>query len=242
LELFLSSLQGESAAIEAALPQALLEHSLLTGQRWLLISRPEPAISFSRSDQLKARWPQALKAASESGVPVLSRTSGGSAVAAHPGCLKLTWSAPHAVRDIAVLERFKLLTDPLLNALSCLGADARLGQVKGEWCPGSHSVNIAGLKKIAGLGQRSCSGGHHLCAIVLVSDAKRTDQLLAPIHKALGCHLSQSADLENLAASFEDLSLALQASLAGDYRLKQAELPAKVRRRAADLAAGYLLA
>lgn len=75
----------------------------------------------------------------------------------------------------------------LLNAtFRGLGLDTRIGEVRGEYCPGEYSINVGGLTKVMGVGQRLVKGAAHVGGVIVVDDAKRIRDVLIPVYRALG--------------------------------------------------------
>ena len=48
-----------------------------------------------------------------------------------------------------------------------LGADARIGELAGEYCAGAHSINVGGRIKVAGIAQRVVKHGAATSAVVV---------------------------------------------------------------------------
>jgi octanoyl-[GcvH]:protein N-octanoyltransferase len=57
--------------------------------------------------------------------------------------------------------------------------------VPGEYCPGRWSVNAAGARKLAGIGQRVVARGSHTGAVIVVDGAERIREVLVPVYEAL---------------------------------------------------------
>ena len=56
----------------------------------------------------------------------------------------------------------------------------------GEYCPGAHSVNAGGTRKLVGVGQRLVAGAAHVGGVVVVEGADRVRDILVPVYAALG--------------------------------------------------------
>jgi len=98
---------------------------------------------------------RAVTIAREAGYLPVERIAGGRAAVFHEG----TISFSHAIRAgggsyAGTHERFAAMATTIAAAGSALGADARVGEVPGEYCPGEFSVNSGGRIKLAGIGQR----------------------------------------------------------------------------------------
>ncbi len=83
-------------------------------------------------------------------------------------------------------ERFDEIGTLLTLALTNLGVDARLGEVPGEYCPGSHSINARGTAKLIGIGQRLVNGAAHVGGVVVVERSDLVNRALVPVYRELG--------------------------------------------------------
>jgi len=88
--------------------------------------------------------------------------------------------------DIAagIQDRFRDGTDRIVAALRELGLDPRVGELPGEYCAGSYSVSLDGIK-IVGSGQRVVKGAALFAAVVLVGGGDAIRAALADIYAAL---------------------------------------------------------
>ena len=85
------------------------------------------------------------------------RLAGGRAAVFHEGTIGLAHAVPEAPR--ARDPRSASSPRPgVTRALGGLGVDARVGEVPGEYCPGTYSVSARGERKLAGIGQRLIAG------------------------------------------------------------------------------------
>jgi lipoate-protein ligase A len=127
-----------------------------------------------------------VRAARAGGFEAIERLAGGRAAV----FTNQTISFAHAVADpdprSGVYARFDDTAALIARALARLGIDARVGEVKGEYCPGDHSVNARGERKLMGVGQRLVSGGAHVGGVVVVEGADRVNAILLPVNAALG--------------------------------------------------------
>jgi lipoate-protein ligase A len=74
----------------------------------------------------------------------------------------------------------------MVEAFRDLGVDARVGEVPGEYCPGEHSVNAGGRRKLMGVGQRLIQGAAHVGGVVVVGGGDRVRDVLTPVYRDLG--------------------------------------------------------
>lgn len=215
----------------------MLEFADSRRQGVIALGTPQDAICFSRLDQLSHGYGQALQLARGMGLPAVKRISGGSAVAAHSGVLRVLLAAPHRPGDIAVKHRFSPMLSALSSALLSLGISPKSGELPGEYCPGEFSLSYQG-KKLVGIGQRSRRSAHHLCAMISLSGAGKTVSMLEPIYGALGRNFDPDrvGELESLGVSRQQAYNAVLDSLLKEYDGQIGELPPS------SLPAGVLMA
>jgi len=153
------------------------------------LNRTGPILAFGKLDRLRPGYRKAVTIAREAGYVPVERIAGGRAAVFGPGTISLS----HAIRAgggsgsyAGTMDRFRSAADLVAAALRELGADARVGEVTGEYCPGEFSVNARGAVKLAGIGQRVIVAGAHVGAVVVVRGAARIDEVLFPVYEALG--------------------------------------------------------
>lgn len=228
-----------------SLSRVLLDQ-VANGQRpaTIRLSRPGRVVAFGRRDVVSPGYRAAIGAATGAGFPGMERLAGGRAAAFTEGALSLTFTVPDARPAERTDQRFSEFTSLVRDAFADLGADARIGAVPGEYCPGDYSVNGGGRIKLAGVGQRMIRGGAHVGFVILVSGSGMVADLLAPVYEALGLEFDrgtvgsledevpgvgtedvESALLRRIALTGEvesilldDPTLDLAASRAGNFR------------------------
>ena len=184
---FLREAYPERPAFEAAVSAALLRRaSEGSAGDSLRLFRPGQAVTFGRKDVLSAGYPAAIRAAREAGFEAVERLAGGRAALYYEGTLGFAWTLSDPEARTNIDARFEEITNLLIRALRCLGIDAQLGPVAGEYCPGSHSVNARGAKKLVGVGQRVVSKAAHVGGVIVIADASRIREILVPVYAALG--------------------------------------------------------
>lgn len=147
---------------------------------------PLPAVAFGRQDTALPGFPSAVHAARARGFEPVVRTVGGRAAVLHPGTIAFELSLPHRRGLATITSRFEATTRAIVAALHGLGADARVGEVPGEYCPGRWSVSLGGDRKVAGVAQRLVAGGVQVGGILVVSGAGSINEVLEPVYRALG--------------------------------------------------------
>jgi octanoyl-[GcvH]:protein N-octanoyltransferase len=152
----------------------------------LRIARPPAVVAFAKRDAVAEGYREAVAAAAAQGFGAVLRLAGGRAAVFHEGTLELAHAAPDPDPRAGVQRRFQAEATSVCRALRALGVDARVGDVPGEYCPGRWSVNAAGRRKLAGMGQRVVAGGSHTGSVIVVHDAERVRRVLGPVYAALG--------------------------------------------------------
>ena len=168
------------------------------------------------------------------------RLAGGRAAVFHPGTLELAHAVPDPDPRAGIHARFEATAELLARALGRLGVDARVGEVPGEYCPGRWSVNAAGARKLAGIGQRVISGGAHVGVVLVVEDAAAVRRVLEPVYAALALDWDPAtvgaiAD-EVPGRDWDAVRDALLAEYAELYELVDGELDAETLALARELA------
>jgi octanoyl-[GcvH]:protein N-octanoyltransferase len=89
--------------------------------------------------------------------------------------------------------RFAGQSRRLRDALAGLGADARIGELPGEYCAGRDSVNLGGRIKVAGIAQRAIRGAALTTAVVTVENGPALRTAIAALYGALDLEVEPSA-------------------------------------------------
>ena len=147
---------------------------------------PGPVVAFGRADRTEPGYQQAVRAAEAHGFAAVERLAGGRAAVFHEGTLAFSWAVPDPEPQKRTMERFKTISSVMSEAFITLGVDARVGEIRGEYCPGEFSVNLAGRIKVMGVGQRVVRGAAHVGGVVVVNDGPRIRDVLIPVYRALG--------------------------------------------------------
>ena len=173
--------------LDIALGPALLSSVAADGgPDRLRVYRPGPTLAFSGRDCATPGIGAAAAAARAAGFPPVRRGPGGRAAAYHRGalCLDHVAADPHGPGEIR--SRFVGFGELLVDALRAVGADARLGPVPGEYCPGEFSINDGHGHKLVGTAQRLVRGGWLFGTVILVTDAEPVRAVLVDVYRALG--------------------------------------------------------
>ncbi|HEY5877342.1 MAG TPA: lipoate--protein ligase family protein [Nakamurella sp.] len=173
--------------LDVALGPALLSSVAAGGgPDRLRVYRPGPTLAFSGRDCATPGIGAAASAAAKAGFFPVRRGPGGRAAGYHRGalCLDHVSADPHGRTEIR--SRFTGFGELLVDALRAVGADARLGPVPGEYCPGEFSINDGHGRKLVGTAQRLVRGGWLFGTVILVTDAEPVRSVLVDVYRALG--------------------------------------------------------
>lgn len=152
----------------------------------LRLYRPGSATAaFGRSDLRRHGFADAAARCVEAGFEPVVRATGGHAVAYTDQALVLDVISPQHKPNDGMRQRFVDIGAVLADVLCDFGLDARVGEVPGEYCPGSYSINARGVTKLIGTAQRVVAGAWLLSAVVIVDDAPRLRPLLREVHAGL---------------------------------------------------------
>lgn len=155
----------------------------------LRISRPGQAVAFGRRDTVSPGYRAAAAAAAVLGHPGIERISGGRATAYTGETLVLGFTVPSREPARGTTGRFEWVAGLTAAALRSLGAEASVGEIEGEYCPGRYSVSIGGPEgrvKVAGLGQRMIPGAAHVGVVLTVTGSEELQEVLIPVYRELG--------------------------------------------------------
>lgn len=174
------------AALDTAVARALLER-VNAGElpASLRLSRPTRVVAYGRQDATSPGFSEAVARARAVGFEGVLRLAGGRAAVFHPGTIAFAWADPSDAPRDGITRRFSTMAEALATAFRSYGVDARIGELAGEYCAGRWSVNVAGRRKVAGIGQRLLSRAAHTGGVVVVHDAAAVVEALTPVYDAL---------------------------------------------------------
>lgn len=152
----------------------------------LRLARPHRVVAFSGRDAASPGYDAAVAAASAHGFDAVLRLAGGRAAVFTPQTLSFSLAVPVDLPRAAIEARFAGMSNTLARALASLGVDARVGEVPGEYCPGTWSVNARGATKIVGVGQRLLRSAAHTGGVLVVDDVTAIRDVLVDVYTALG--------------------------------------------------------
>jgi octanoyl-[GcvH]:protein N-octanoyltransferase len=184
LELITAATPGDPV-LDVALSHALLL-DVAAGRRpdALRVFRPGAAAAFGRLDAIRPQFPRAVASARGLGLVPLVRSVGGHAAVFDGGSLVVEHITREEDVTAGLQARFSAQSGLLAAVLRSFGADAVVGELPGEYCPGGHSVHAGGIK-VVGIGQRTVRGAANTSAVVVVAGGARVRSAVTALYGAL---------------------------------------------------------
>lgn len=178
---------GAAQALEMALADAMMRRvSRGDAGPMLRVYRPTSgAVAFGGRDVRLPGFPDAVRAVRAAGLEPCVRAPGGRAVAYTTDALVVDHVSPDPEWPSGLEARFAEFGDLWVEVLGGLGVDARVGEVPGEYCPGSHSVNARGVVKLVGTAQRMVRGAWLFSAVLVLDGAAVLRPVLREVYDAL---------------------------------------------------------
>jgi octanoyl-[GcvH]:protein N-octanoyltransferase len=152
----------------------------------LRVYRPGPTVAFGRLDHVRDGVHDACEVAQRHGRTPVVRWGGGHAVAYDQDCVVVELTRSHTRSLLGTQHRFAEMADFIKRACDRLGVAVAIGELPGEYCPGSHSLHLQSGPKIAGVAQRVVPGGSLVTAVIAVSGTAVLKSVVADVYGALG--------------------------------------------------------
>ncbi|MDP9493967.1 MAG: lipoate--protein ligase family protein [Actinomycetota bacterium] len=193
---------------------------------------PGRVVAFGRADRVQSGYHLAVRAAQAHDFAAVERLAGGRAAVFHGSTLAFSIALPDEEPRIGIRQRFEMISGVMVKAFQTLGIDARVGEVPGEYCPGSWSVNVGGRVKVMGVGQRLVRGAAHVGGVVVVDDGESIRDVLIPVYRAL--HLDwdprTSGALADRSPGLDNAKVikAIVRAMSRAYNLEPGQLPQPV--------------
>ena len=147
-------------------------------------------VGVTRRDTFRPGFADAVHASREEGYPVLVRSSGGGATAAHHGTFGFSVIRPVTDGESGrgIRDRYDEAAALVLGAFSRLGVRAEVGEVRDEFCPGDHSIRLGSWEdgaKVVGIAQRVTRRATSVGGIVLVEGEEELARVLERVYAAM---------------------------------------------------------
>lgn len=224
--------------------RALLLHASdgLIGETFRL-NRPGRVVAFGKRDTLASGYRSAVASARGLGYDAVERLAGGRAAVFHEGTLAFSWAVPDERPKETITARFETLSRLMVGAFRRLGVGTEVGEVPGEYCPGTYSVH-AGNLKLMGVGQRLARSAAHVGGVIVVTRSAALREVLAAVYDALGLEWdpATAGALEDVlpGVGLQDVEEAVLAELEESRQLVPARPSADLMTLARELASEHL--
>ena len=148
-------------------------------------------VGVTRRDTFRQGFAAAVRASREEGYPVLVRSAGGGATAAHYGTFGFSVIRPATGEESGrtIRDRYEEAASLVLGAFSRLGLrTVAVGEVRDEFCPGDHSIRVGSWEdgaKVVGIAQRLTRRATSVGGIVLVEGEGELARVLDRVYAAM---------------------------------------------------------
>jgi len=211
-------------AQDVALGPVLLRSELNEGAELIRIFAPRATAAFSRRDTKQPGFSSAARAAATLGFTPVVRACGGQMAAYHDGTIVIDHILREHNAHAGMRQRFQHFSSLHAGVLRELGLDARVGELPGEYCPGTYSVNAEGRCKIVGSAQRMTRNGWLFSSIIQVAGSGRTREVLEATHLELGYELNSAT-----VGAIEDFVPGVTVAAVGEALFRAYSAPTDLR-------------
>ena len=171
---------------DRAATAAMLARVGKTGEAAFRAWTPHRQVAFGRRDAASPGYDAACQAAHEREYAAVERSVGGRAVAYSGTTVAFAHALPLDDPRRGLAERYEAGVDGVRVALAEVGVDAREGEPPRSFCPGDHSVQVAGgVGKVAGIAQRVRSDAALVAGCLLVTDRADLVDVFSAVYAAL---------------------------------------------------------
>lgn len=157
------------------------------GVRGVRVWAPPRHVAFGRRDTRASGYDRARRTADRAGFVPIERSVGGRAVAYSGETLAFAVAAPRDGHRESIDDRYAAVGRAVRQALQDLGAAVASGEPARSFCPGDHSIRVAGGGKLIGLAQRVRADAALVagCLVPTVADSAALGRVLTPVYDAL---------------------------------------------------------
>jgi len=172
--------------LDTALSQIILDR-VSTGElpATLRLYVPGREVAFGKRDTISPQYPAAVAAARGAGFEAVQRLAGGRAAVFTEHTIAFSIAFPDDDPRSSIHDRFRHVSEIIVDSLWRLGVSSSIGEVPGEYCPGEYSVNHEGRIKLMGIGQRLAKRAAHVGGVIAVNDTPLLLHALIPVYRAL---------------------------------------------------------
>lgn len=148
-------------------------------------------VAFGKHDTHSPGFAPSLGVAIDHGFQPTVRIAGGRAAVFHEATIRFGWTLVDDDPATTMHDRFRTMSTMVTDTLAVFGIHGVVGEIPGEYCPGSYSVHIAG-RKVAGIGQRLTRNAAHVGGVIVMNNSKAINEVLVPIYELLDIPLDPS--------------------------------------------------
>jgi len=191
-------------------------------------------LAFGKHDTTADRFDDAVAVAVDHGFQPTVRIAGGRAAVFHEGTLRFGWTRPVPDAASSMYEGFEAMSKMVTQTLGSFGIHSQVGEIPGEYCPGSYSVHIA-YRKVMGVGQRLMRNAAHVGGVLVLSNSQIINDVLVPIYDLLDLSFdpeTTGAVSDAIDLDAEAVSQAFTKAVAVGRPMRHDELPAVVKEEA----------
>lgn len=191
-------------------------------------------VAFGKHDTTSPTFMTAVQVAVDHGFQPTVRIAGGRAAVFHETTLRFGWTRPVDDPTTTIHDGFRQMSTMVVDTLATFGIHGVVGEIPGEYCPGSYSVHIA-ERKVMGVGQRLIRNAAHVGGVVVVANSEVINDVLIPIYRLLDLPLDPSVTgsvADALPITAEDFANAFVARVAQGRSIVARTLPDPVREEA----------
>jgi len=182
-----------SASLDTAVSRAILQRvSNDELPETLQVGRPHRVVAFGKHDTLTPGFKKAVKIATDHGFDPTVRIAGGRAVVFHPQIVRFAWTVPAIDPVVGMQHRFTTVADHTIAALGSFGVPTAMGELSGEYCPGTYSIHIEGGGKVMGSGQRLTRRAAQVGGMIVVGVPAAVNDVLLPVYAAMSLPMDPS--------------------------------------------------
>jgi octanoyl-[GcvH]:protein N-octanoyltransferase len=185
----------DDPVLDIAVTHALLR-AVAAGRRApaLRVFLPGPTVAFGRLDALRPGFAAACAVAREHAYTPVVRSAGGHAAVYDERAVVVEHVTAEADVTAGLQVRFEHQSGRLRGVLEDgLGLDARIGELRGEYCAGAHSINLESRLKVVGIAQRAIRGAALTTAVITVQDGARLRAVIEDVYAALELDVDPAA-------------------------------------------------
>ncbi len=146
---------------------------------------PGREVAFGKRDAVTPQYAAAVAAARDNGFAAVERLAGGRAAVFTEHTIAFSLALPDRDPRTTIHDRFRHISELMVDAFWRLGISSAIGEIQGEYCPGEFSVHHNNQIKLMGVGQRLAKNAAHVGGVIAVNRTDLLLEALIPVYRAL---------------------------------------------------------